>query len=163
MIRNRKFGRLGAGAILATATLAGVLTLGSSVAGATMASAQNVTGVSVSPAFISGSGCTSGCTVTVTWVHAHHPNAGSLVLVECNYNVFTGDESACNEDPSNLDQPGGPWIPSDQKSNGSAQIQLETGTVGDSTCNGGQVCAVILANINTEAPIANPAPFGVTP
>jgi hypothetical protein len=163
MIRNRKFGKVGLGAILASASLAGVLTLGSSVAGATMASAQQTTTVSVSPAFISGAGCTSGCTVTVTWQHAHKANAGNLVLVECNYNVFTGDQTACNQDPSNLDQPGGPWIPSDQKSNGSAQIQLETGTVGDGTCDGGQVCAVILANINTQAPIANPAPFGVTP
>jgi hypothetical protein len=160
MIRNRSIRMMGM-AILSTVGLAGVLVLGS----ASIAAASGTSTLSVSPSFVSDAGCAApaGCNVTVTWTHAHHSNAGSLVLVECNYNVYTGDVSACNQNPNNIDEPGGPWIPTDQHSNGSAVIQVESGTVGDGTCDGGQVCAITLANLNTEAPIAGPAPFAFTP
>ncbi len=158
LIRNRSLRMMGM-ATLSAVGLAGVLVLGT----ASIAAANQTTTLSVSPYAVSGAGCTGGCNVTVTWAHAHHTNAGSLVIVECNYNVYTGDETACNEDPDNLDQPGGPWIPSEQTSNGSAVISFQTGAVGDGTCDGGQVCAVVLANINTEAPIAGPTPLAVTP
>lgn len=158
MIRKRSIRMMGM-AILSTVGLAGVLVLGS----ASIAAAQPPTTLSVNPSGVSASGCTAGCDVTVTWAHAHHTNAGSLVLVECNFNVYTGDETACNEDPSNVDEPGGPWIPTDQKSNGSATITFQTGTVGDGTCNADEVCAVVLANLNTEAPIAGPTAIGIIP
>jgi hypothetical protein len=159
LIRNRIFGRLGLGAVLASVTLAGVLVLG----GASVASAQQATVLKVVPSSISGSGCTAGCPVTVKWKHAHKANAGSIVIVECNFNVYTGDASACNQDPSNIDQPGGPWLPSPNKTNGSFSVELESGTVGDGTCDAGQVCAVILANAETMEPITGPTPFSVTP
>jgi predicted membrane-bound mannosyltransferase len=158
MIRNRSFRMMGMAA-LSAAGLAGVMVLGS----ASIAAAQPASTLSLSPDVISATAAASGFNVTATWTHAHHPNAGSLVLVECNYGVYSGDPSACNQNPNNLDLPGGPWIPTDQHSNGSGVIQVESGTVGDGTCNGGQVCAVILANLNTQAVIAGPTGFGLTP
>jgi hypothetical protein len=157
MIRNHKFRTMGMG-LVASLGLASVLVLG----GASVAAAQVPTTVSVGSS-ISGAGCTAGCSVTVTWAHAHKANAGSIVIVECNFNVYTGDASACNQDPSNIDQPGGPWLPSPNKSNGSFTVQLESGTVGDGTCDADQVCAVILANAGSHAVIAGPAAFAVTP
>lgn len=161
MIRNRSIRMMGM-AILSTVGLAGVLVLGS----ASIAAASGATTLTVSPDFVSDAGCAAptGCAVTVTWTHAHPANAhDGLVIVECNYNVFSGDASACNQDPSNIDEPGGPWLANPSTSNGSDSIQLESGTVGDGTCDGGQVCAIILANATTQEPIAGPVPFGVTP
>jgi len=157
MIRNHKFRTMGMG-LVASLGLASVLVLG----GASVAAAQPPTTVSVSTS-ISGSGCTAGCPVTVTWAHAHKANAGSIVIVECNYNVYSGDTSACNQSPSNIDQPGGPWLPSPNKSNGSFSVELESGTVGDGTCDADQVCAVLLANAETMEPITGPTAFAVTP
>jgi hypothetical protein len=159
MIRNRSIRMMGM-AMLSAAGLAGVLVLGSaSIAAASGGGPQ----LSVSPSSISSSGCAAGCNLTATWSHLGQPNKNNIVLVECNYNVYSADASACNEDPSNLDMPGGPWIPSDQMVRGSAVIQPESGTVGDWTCNGGEVCAIVLANVTTQEPVAGPAAFAVTP
>ncbi len=159
MIRKRSFRMMGM-TLLSAAGLAGVLVLGSaSIAAASGGGPQ----LSVSPSSISGAGCTAGCNLTVTWSHLGQANKGAIVLVECNYNVYTGDETACNENPGNIDMPGGPWIPAAQTVKGSAVIQPETGTVGDGTCDGGQVCAIVLANIDTMEPVAGPAAFAVTP
>jgi predicted membrane-bound mannosyltransferase len=158
MIRNRSIRMMGM-AILSTVGLAGVMVLGS----ASIAAAQPASTVSLSPDVVSATACAAGCNITVTWTHAHHTNAGSLVLVECNYGVYSGDPTACNQNPNNVDLPGGPWIPTDQHSNGSDVIQVTSGTVGDGTCNGGQVCAIILANLGTQAVIAGPTGFGLTP
>jgi hypothetical protein len=160
MIRKRSFRMMGM-AMLSAAGLAGVLVLGSASIAA--ASGGGPTLEVAAPGSISGAGCTAGCNLTVNWAHLGQANKGAIVLVECNYNVYTGDETACNENPSNIDQPGGPWIPSDQTVKGSAVIQPETGTVGDGTCNGDEVCAIVLANIDTMEPVAGPAAFAVTP
>lgn len=159
MIRNRKFRMMGMATVSAVG-LASVLVLGS----ASIAAAATGTSVTLSPNFVSATAAATGADVTVTWHKLGHMNANELVIVECNYNVYTGDAAACNEDPSNLDLPGGPWIPTTQTAgNGSAVIQVTSGTVGDGTCDGGQVCAIVIANLSTETPIAGPIPFGLTP
>ncbi len=161
MIRNHSLRMMGM-TTLSAIGLAGVLVLGS----ASIAAAAGPTTLKLHPKIVSATACapTTGCNMTVTWAHAHHSNVqGGLVLVECNFNVYSGDAAACNENPNNLDQPGGPWVPADQHSNGSDVIQVESGPVGDGTCNSGQVCAIVLANITTMAPIAGPTAFGLTP
>ena len=159
MIRNRSLRMMGM-TTLSAIGLAGVLVLGT----ASIAAAAPTT-LAATPYSVSGAGCTGGCTLTVTWMHAHHSNAGSIVIVECNYNVYSGDPSACNQNPSNVDQPGGPWFPSQQRSNNptGSPITFQTGTVGDGTCNGGQTCAILLANASTMMPITGPTPIAVTP
>ncbi len=66
----------------------------------------------MNPSFVSATAAASGADVTVSWHKLGHVNAGEILIVECNYNVFSGDPAACDETPSNLDMPGGPWYPS---------------------------------------------------
>jgi hypothetical protein len=159
MIRNRRFGMTGMAALSAIG-LVGVIVLGSASIAAASGGGPKL---SVSPSSISSSGCAAGCNMTATWSHLGQPNKNNIVLVECNFNVYSADASACNQNPDNLDQPGGPWIPTEQTVRGSGVITPESGTVGDGTCDSGQVCAIVLANVTTQEPVAGPAAFAVTP
>jgi len=116
---------------------------------------------------ISGAGCASGCATTVTWSHLGYSNHGKIVLVECNYNLLVTEdgETACNTNSGNVNQPGGPWFPSDQAAgSGSASITLESGTVGTDggACNSGDACVLLVANALTQAPITE-TEFAVGP
>ncbi len=92
----------------------------------------------------------------------------TIAVTECNVNVAGGDPNACNSNPADLGKPGGPALAT-TNAVGRAHLEYKvlvssTKMVGDGYClaggdTSGIPCFLIAADISTEQPVANPAPF----
>jgi hypothetical protein len=113
----------------------------------------------------------TGSTVTIKYKNlALNPNynkADGIAVTECNPSVLVGNTAACNQNPANLGQPGGPYVfKGNTNGNGSKTIALVSGNaVGDGAapCNPGSLCYVVVANPVTHQPLAPIIPFGIDP
>ncbi len=87
-----------------------------------------------------------------------------IAVTECNSNLATQDPNACDQNPADVGKPGGPML-AKTGSKGNARLSYKvlvssTKAVGDGNCEpGGDTCFLIAANVSTQEPVANPAPF----
>jgi hypothetical protein len=91
------------------------------------------------------------------------PNT-EIAVTECNSNLATNDPNACDQNPSDLNKPGGPMLAS-TGAKGNARLSYKvlvsaTKAVGDGNClPGGDTCFLIAASVASQTPVANPTPF----
>jgi len=99
-----------------------------------------------------------------------YPAGTELVVVECNANLATMDANACDQNPTDLNKPGGPAIAVEGAAQGgkiliSYPVRVSaTNPVGDGLCTPGGTtgsptgtCFLVLADIATEAVVAEAA------
>jgi hypothetical protein len=92
----------------------------------------------------------------------------TIAVTECNVGVAGGDPNACDSNPADLGKPGGPMLAT-TGGKGTARLSYKvkvssTKPVGDGNClpggdSSGVPCFLIAADISTQQPVANPAPF----
>jgi hypothetical protein len=91
------------------------------------------------------------------------PNT-EIAVTECNSNLAGNDPNACDQNPADLNKPGGPMLAM-TGGKGNARISYKvlvssTKAVGDGNClPGGDTCFLIAAQVSNQTPVANPAPF----
>jgi hypothetical protein len=83
----------------------------------------------------------------------------AIVITECQQNAAT-DATACNENPANLDQPGGPYLYGHRLNaagNGHMTVQMvdAPNVVGDNSdpCTAGSVCFIAVAEVNISTQV----------
>ncbi|HMD47095.1 MAG TPA: hypothetical protein VKG43_13095 [Acidimicrobiales bacterium] len=147
-------------------SLAGTLGLGAGVAGAVAGPNVKAT-PDIVPA--SAAGAPGGAAMTVKWQNLGeipgYTKAGGIAVTECNPGVLMGDQQACNQNPANLQMPGGPYLGrANTAGNGHLAIAVVSGAVGDGTCNPGEVCFLVVTNANPSAPVEyGLVPFAINP
>ena len=91
------------------------------------------------------------------------PNT-EIAVTECNSALATNDPNACDQNPADLNKPGGPMLAS-TGAKGNARLTYKvlvssTKPVGDGNClPGGDTCFLIAAQVSNQTPVANPVPF----
>jgi hypothetical protein len=165
MIRSRIRSLVAGGAMLG---LAGGM-LFSAASGAGAAAGLSVT---LTPDIVPAStaGAAGGATVTIKYsnlsLSPNYNKADGIAITECNPSVLVGNTTACNQNPANLQQPGGPYLfTGNTKGSGKQTIALVSGTVGDGAapCNPGGLCYIVIANPVTHLPLAPIKAFGIDP
>lgn len=172
MIRSRRFRMLAMSSMLA----GGVLSATMAGAFAGSAGAAQTFKVKLSPDIVAASAALSPAGAATSLKISHleqNPNfvPGDItVAVECNDNVLASDPGACNQNPANLGQPGGPWILSVHTQGGAttgkANLALTggpVGTPGDGSCNPAQVCFILVQSVNPQTQMPDGSPIALQP
>ena len=159
LIKNRAF-RVVASAALVGGGILGALAFSGSAA------ATSGPSTTATPDILPNSTASTatGATTVVKWKHLNqipgYSKSAGIAITECNANVLTGDTAACNQNPSNLNAPGGPYIHgANAAGTGHMSVAMVEGPVGDGTCSDGTVCYISVSSANPSAPVS----YGLIP
>jgi hypothetical protein len=157
MLKNTRIVRIVASMALVGGGILGVAVMG--VAGT--AGAQPGPSTTATPDILPNSTASTaaGATTVIKWKHLSqipgYSRSAGIAITECNANVLMGDQSACNQNPSNLDMPGGPYLAGANRSGtGHKSISVVEGTVGDGTCSDGTVCYISVSSASQTSPVS---------